>query len=440
MTASGASDATAVEVDLAAGCPVLHGYDPLDPDEVVDPFPTYARARRELPVFYLEQHRFWSVTRREDVLAVLRDTKRFTNRDKLPMPLPPEAIRDRMPQYPFATGLVFLDDPEHRPARQMVQAPFTRKRVRDIEPMTRALADELLLAHDLERRIEFIQGYALPLALAVIGTIIGLPQEDFPLLRRAVDGAFQILSGTRSDEEIIALAEDQLAYWEYLLALVDERRVRPRDDFTSVLAGYVNPDGSRPTSPEIAAHVNSIVGAGFETSAQMMAFGVASILNNRDQWELLKSDRSLLPGAVEECVRYRTVSKRNFRIAATDVEIGGVAIPAGSLIGLLTASANRDEAAFPEPDRFDIARRADNLTFGRGKHFCLGAPLSKVEMRITLEVLLDLAPDARLVEDQVIEYKPGFQIDAMRAMFVDLGPAPAGDLGSHTDEPRAPAP
>ena len=434
-----ASEAPAVAFDGGQRCPVLHGYDPLDPDEVVDPFPSYARARREVPVFYLEKHRFWSVTRREDVLAVLRDTKRFTNRDKLAMPLPPEAIRDRMPQYPFATGLVFLDDPEHRPARQMVQAPFTRKRVRDIEPITRGLADELLRAHDADRRIEFIQGYALPLALAVIGTIIGVPDGDFPLLKRAVDGAFQIVSGTRSEEEIIALAEDQLAYWEYLLALVDDRRARPRDDFTSVLAGYVNPDRSRPTSADIAAHVNSIVGAGFETSAQMMAFGVASILSNRDQWEMLKSNRSLLPGAVEECVRYRTVSKRNFRVAATDVEIGGVPIPAESLVGLLTASANRDESAFPEPDRFDITRHVDNLTFGRGKHFCLGAPLSKVEMRITLEVLLDLAPDARLAEDQVIEYKPGFQIDAMRAMHVDLGPPPNGNLGWQVREPRASA-
>lgn len=409
--------------DRAACCPVLPGYDPLDPEEVIDPFPTYARARREAPVFYLERHRFWSVTRREDVLTVLRDTNRFINRDKLPMPMPPEAIRDRMPQYPFATGLVFLDDPEHRPARQMVQAPFTRKRVRDIEPIARGRADALLSAHDADRRIEFIQDYSLPLALAIIGTIIGLPEEDFPLLRRAVDGAFQIVSGTRTEAEILELAEDQLAYWEYLLALVDERRLQPQDDFTSVLAAYVNEDGSRPTSPEIAAHVNSIVGAGFETSAQMMAFGVASILTHRDQWELLKSDRSLLPGAVEECVRYRTVSKRNFRVAATDVEIGGIPIPAGSLIGLLTASANRDEAAFPEPDRFDITRRVDNLTFGRGKHFCLGAPLSKVEMKITLEALLDQAPEARLVEDQQIEYKPGFQIDAMRTMYVDLGPA-----------------
>jgi cytochrome P450 len=401
-------------------CPVLHGYDPLAPAEVADPFPTYERARHDTPVFFLEKYGFWSVTRREDVLAALRDTQRLVNRDKLPMPRPPEAIRDRMPQYPFATGLVFLDDPEHRPARQMVQAPFTRKRVRDIEPLARSLAEELLRRHLRAQRIEFIQGYALPLALAVIGTIIGAPEEDFPLLKRAVDGAFQIVSGTRNDEEILALAEDQLAYWEYLLRLVDDRREHPRDDFTSVLAHYVNPDGSTPTSAEIAAHVNSILGAGFETSAQMMAIGVASILRHRDQWELLKSDRSLLEGAVEECVRYRTVSKRNFRVAATDVEIGGVPIPAGSLIGLLTASANRDESAFTDPDRFDITRRVDNLTFGRGKHFCLGAPLSKVEMRITLEVLLDLAPDARMADDQVIEYKPGFQIDAMRSMYVDL--------------------
>lgn len=409
----------------ASGCPVLHGYDPLDQAELDDPFPSYARARSEAPVFYSEEYGFWSVSRREDVLAIIRDTERFSNKMAIPMPRPPEHMRDRMPKYPFATALLFLDDPEHRPARQMVQAPFTPKRLRQLEPLIRERAAQMLRPEDPDRRIEFVSDYAMPLALVVIGEIIGVPESDHALLDRAVAGAFRIASGSCSEEEALELAGGQLEYWEYLCALVDDRRANPRDDFTSVLADYTNEDGSKPTSDEVAVHVNTILGAGFETSAQMMSHGIQAILEHRDQWDLLRSDRSLMPRAVEECVRYRTVIKRNFRVALTDVEVGGVRIPEGALIAILIASTNRDEAAFPEPDRFDITRKMDNLTFGRGMHFCLGAPLSKVEMRVTLETMLELAPDARLVEGQRIEFKPDMRIDALRALQLDLGRVPS---------------
>ena len=191
-----------------------------------------------------------------------------------------------------------------------------------------------------------------------------------------------------------------------------------------MLANYENPDGSRPTVDEVAGHVNTILGAGFETSAQMMTFGTQAILEHRDQWELLRSDRSLLARAVEECVRYRTVIKRNFRVAVTDVEVAGVEIPQGSLIAISPASANRDGEYFEDPERFDITRRTDNLTFGRGMHFCLGAPLSKIEMRITLETFLDYAPEATVVPGQQFEYKDDMRIDAMKFLHLDLGAVP----------------
>jgi cytochrome P450 len=404
-------------------CPAHDVYDPLDPEQLRDPFRGYKRAQLQAPVFYSERHGFWLITRREDVVAALHDTKTFSNREALAMPLPPEEIRDRMPRYPFATGLLFLDEPEHRPARKMVQAPFTRGRVRAVEPVMRARAEQLLRPADPDRRIEFVHEYGLPLALFVIGSILGVPEEDFPLLRRAVVDAFKIVSGTATQAEILELAEGQLSYWGFLCALVDERRARPQDDFISVLAAYRHEDGAIPTTDQVAVHVNTILGAGFETSAQMMAVGVASILSHREQWELLKSDRSLIERAVEECVRYRTISKRNFRITTTDVDVAGVRIPAGALVSLEAAAANRDESEFLDAERFDITRRADNLTFGRGIHFCLGAPLSKLEMRVTLETLLDLAPDVRLGEG-LIEYEMSVLIDSIHELPLDLGPVP----------------
>jgi cytochrome P450 len=307
----------------------------------------------------------------------------------------------------------------------MVQSPFTPRALRAMAPSIRAAAEKLLRLDDPNREIEFIHGYATPLALVVIGELIGVPEEDFGILEESIYGAFRIASGVAEEHEMRGLAEGQLAYWEYLCALVDARREDPRDDFSSVLANYTKEDGTKPTSDEIAGHINTILGAGFETSAQMMSFGIRSILEQRDQWELLKSDRSLLPTAVEECVRHRTVIKRNFRVALEDVEIDGVAIPKGSLISIMVGSSNQDAMAFPDPERFDITRKMDNLTFGRGMHFCLGAPLSKLEMKVTLETLLDLAPDMKLVEGREIEHKTDLRLDGMKAMYVDLGPVPA---------------
>ncbi len=415
-------------------CPVLPGYDPLSPEELKDPRPSYARAHREAPVFFHEQFGFWSVTRKEDMLAVIKDTKTFSNRSAIPMPLPPEELRDRMPVYPFATALLFLDDPEHRPARKMVQAPFTPKQLREMRPLIRERAESALRLQDPNRELEFVGDYAMPMALVVIGEIIGVPEQDFPMLTESIEGAFLIASGVASDEQIRDAAQGQADYWEYLHEIVEDRRRAPKNDFASVLSGFRDEEGNAPTSSEIAAHINTILGAGFETSAQMMTLGMNSMLTNRDQWEMLKADRSLLPRAIEECVRHRSVIKRNFRVANEDTEIGGVAIPKGALIAIMNGAANFDAEAYDDPAKFDITRKADNLAFGRGKHFCLGAPLSKLEMEVTLEVFMDFAPDARVM-DQEITYRNDLRLDGMEALKLDLGPVP-----SDAPAPVGPAP
>ncbi len=412
-----------------AGCPVVAGSDPMDPAELRDPFPSYAYARREAPVCYVEKYDFWSVTRRDDVLAVMRDNERFSTRAAFTFELPPEEMRDRMPVYPSSRQLIFLDEPEHGPARKMVQAPFKPRRLRSMSSLLRTNARDLLRPHDPDRRIEFVHEYATPLAIIVIGEIMGVPEADFPMLERVVDGTVRLLSINLSEDENRALAQVQLDYWEYLLGLAEERRSRPGDDFSSVIATYVNEDGTIATLEEVATHLNTILLAGFETSAQMMTYGVKAMLEHRDQWELLQSGRSLLPTAVEECVRYRSILRRFFRVALTDVEVGGVRIPAGAKVAIVLHSANRDESAFPDPDRFDITRKMDNLTFGRGLHFCVGAPLAKLEMSVTLETLLDLAPDIQLVEGQELKYKENIVLDAIEALQVDLGPVPSGHRG-----------
>jgi cytochrome P450 len=416
-------DTTAEKVAGSGGCPVLAGYDPMDPAQLRDPYSGWRRAQEEAPVFYDEKYGFWTVTRYEDILALINDTERFSNRMAIPMPLPPEDLRERMPVYPFATALLFMDDPEHRRVRTMLQEPFVPRRLKAREPRIAERARELLAERD-HRRIEFLAEYGVPLALTVIGDLVGVPEPDWPMLEQSIYGAFRIASGAAEESEMRALAEGQARYWEYLVALAEERHRNPTDDFSSVLAAQTDDEGNHFSPEEIAAHINTMLGAGFETSAQLMTLGVYGILAHQDQWELLKSDPSLLQGAVEECARYRTVIKRNFRLTNTEVEIGGVTIPEGSLVAYSPSAANHDAAVFPDPQRFDITRPSipTNLTFGRGMHYCLGAPLAKIEMRITLEQLVELAPGARLVEGQELEWKPDYRLEGICSLQVDLGP------------------
>lgn len=419
MSTSNVADAGSTE------CPVLHGYDPLSRADLENPYPEFARARNEVPVFFDEKHGFWNVTRQEDVLEVLRNEEIFSSKTAIPMPLPPEDMREEMSVYPFASALVFMDNPEHRRNRRMLQGPFVPRRLKSREPFIRERADQLMQAAVPNGRMDFLGEFALPLALTVIGDLVGVPEEEWPLLEKSINDAFAITkihAGVVSDEdEIRRLAEGQLEYWRYLCRLVESRRANPTDDFSSILSEEVDPDdGSRLSVAETAALVNTVLGAGFHTSAQLLSAGVHSLLSHQDQWEKLKADPSLLPKTVEECVRYRTPVKRVYRHVLEDTELGGVKIPEGALIALVLASCNRDESFYSEAEEFDITRKQSNLTFGRGMHHCLGAPLSKTEMRIALECLLEYAPNARLADDATGLRPVDLRLDTLEVLNIEF--------------------
>lgn len=404
---------------------MLQGYDPLSAADVRDPYPELARARAEAPVFFDEKYGFWNITRQADVLEVLRDEVTFSSKSAIPMPLPPEDMREELPVYPFESALVFMDDPEHRRNRRMLQGPFIPRRLKAREQFIRDRASQLMQEALPKGRMDFLSEFALPLALTVIGDLVGVPEEDWPLLERSINDAFSITkihAGVVNDDtEIRRLAEGQLEYWRYLCRLVEERRANPIDDFSSLLSAEVDPeDGTRLTVDETAGLINTVLGAGFHTSAQLMTAGVFAILSHPDQWELLKSDRSLLPKAVEECARYRTPVKRIYRHLTRDAVIGGVEVPKGALVALVLASCNRDEDVFEDVDEFDITRAQSNLTFGRGMHHCLGAPLSKTEMSIALETLLDHAPKARLAVGEPIVRPVDLRLDTLEVLHIEF--------------------
>ncbi|MFE3054214.1 cytochrome P450 [Nocardia sp. NPDC059239] len=404
-----------------SACPHFAKYDPLHPDELRDPYPSLAVSRRENPVYHLEAFNIWEVTRQADVLAILRDDENFSAEGALESyPLPPQ-LRERMAGYPWSESVLMLDDPDHRPMRALVQAPFTPRSLAAREPFLRERAKRLLQPLTDEGTIDFVNEYAIPLSLGAIASITGVPEDKSDLMMRAVESEFRLCSFAPIDEaEYLAAATDIAELYEYFGELIADRRAHPRDDYASVMIQRLRNDQSPEATKRIIVGLYDILVAGFETSAQMMAQGVRSLLTHRDQWELLVRDPALVPSAVEETLRQRTLVKRIFRLAKHEVSVGGVSIPAGGLVSLILASADHDPDVYPDPERLDITRQAPHLAFGKGKHFCIGAPLARIEMRITLEVLRERFPDLELAPDQELEWRPDIRIDTINQLRLQL--------------------
>jgi cytochrome P450 len=409
-----------------AACPHLEGYDPLAPAELADPYPSFRRARAEAPVFYSEALGMWSIARQADVLDALRDTETFSSSSALPVREPPDELRERLPAYPWGRTVLTMDGPEHRAARSVIQAPFTPRSLKRLEQQIRERARALLDPLRTTGRIEFVRDYGYPLSMSVIGEILGIPEDKFELLERAVDSAFSLLGGGVSDpDEVLAASLPIADLREYMYELVEDRRASPRDDYTSVMVQTRLPDGSQESIPNLVTHVWVLIGAGFETTANMLALGMLSLLSHRDQWELLKQRPELVDNTVEEMLRYRTLIKRFYRTVTRDVDVAGITLPAAARVALLTASSNRDPDGYEDdPDRFDITRRREHLAFGKWKHFCVGAPLARLEMKLSLEAMLELCPDARLAEDQQLAWRRDLRADAVTSLYIESGDLP----------------
>jgi cytochrome P450 len=418
----------------ASGCPhIAATYDALTPDELRDPYASFEKLRHQAPIFFDERNGLWTFARQDDVLAVLRDTENFSNASALPSFDPPPEIRDRVPEFPWVGSVLLLDDPEHRPERKVVQAPFTPRGVGALAEAIRTLTDQHLDRFEQTGSIEFVKEFSYPLSLGVIAQILGIPGERFDLLERGVEAAFLMRGRGLSQDAIVEASLVFADLYEYIADLVDERRERPGKDYVSVMIHTANEDGELESTIRMIKRVWTLIGAGFETTANQLANGFRTLLDRRDQWEMLLADRSLVDNAVEEMLRHSSLMKRLLRTAINDVVIGGVTIPAGADVALLVGSANRDEDAYDgDPNGFDVtAKRRDHLTFGKWKHFCVGAPLARLELKIALEAMLDRFPDAEVVPDQHPAWRPDIRINAMsylhlkRASVAAPGAVPA---------------
>jgi len=368
---------------------------PLDPAFIADPYPLLRRLRVEAPV-YRHPLGFYALTRYDDVAAYLRDS-RF-GKDGYAALFEARFGGGADASW-LATSMLFRDPPDHTRLRTLVSRAFTTRVVEALRPRIEAMVVDLLDRVAGAGTMDVIADLAYPLPVTVISELLGVPAADADAVRawsldvaRALDaialpvGPEVIEHGRRATAAMVA----------YFRGLVAERRRRPGTD---LLSGLVEAEeaGDRLSERELLATCVLLYVAGHETTVNLIGNGVLALLRHPEQWRRLCDDPALVPGAVEELLRYDGPVLRTGRIAVTDVEIGGVAIPSGSLVLGFLGAANRDPARFPDPDGLDVARgETRHLAFGYGIHYCLGAPLARVEAQAALEGLLRAAPALRL--------------------------------------------
>ena len=358
-----------------------------DPDVIADPYPLLRELRETSPVYKSGFSDFWILTRFEDCRAALRDPRLGSPEPGEEAPSLLASNRQRRPDG--VRSLLFLNPPDHTRIRSLVSRAFTPRRVEHLRPVVRAMTDELLDPIAEAGECDLIDALAFPLPANVISELVGVPVADRDWLRPLVSDLAATLEPNRQPGETERAEAASAKVSEYLNDLIDRRRAEPADDLLSGLIAAS--DGQdRLTQPEVVATVSLIYAAGFETTMNLIGNIVHTLTRHPDQLARLRADRSLVPSAVDEVLRFEPPVQIDGRYVRADTEIGGHAIPQGHGVLTLLGAANRDPAAVQDPDRFDVGRAdVPMLAFGSGIHYCLGAALARLEGQEVLEALLD---------------------------------------------------
>jgi cytochrome P450 len=376
------------------GEPTVFPYE--DPAFAADPFPFYKALRGRGPVRRVVTARgveAWLIARYEDGLAALSDPRLSSDfRDATDT-----RLLDQLPSMEresFLRSMIRVGPPDHTRLRRLVSKAFTARRIAALRPRVQEITDRLLDAVTPAGRADLVEDFALPLPVTVISELLGVPGED----REGFQEWTGIMLAQRPgppDRELTDGAWQQM--WSYLERLLAAKRKRPADDLLSALVTARDEERSL-DEDELVAMSFLLLVAGYVTTVNLIGGGVAALLAHPDQLKLLRDDPDLLPGAVEEFLRYDgPVNPGIIRFPTEDVEIGGVTIPRGATVLVATAIADRDPARFPDPDRLDVTRAENaHLAFGHGIHYCLGAPLARLEGEIAIGTVLRRLPNLAL--------------------------------------------
>ena len=391
-------------------------FNPMDPEFIADPYPLYHRLRTEDPVHHSPLG-FWVLTRYEDVVAALRDPR-----------LAKEAIasfvaaRFGAPVPAMGLSMLDRDPPDHTRLRGLVSKAFTPRVVEGLRPRIQDIVDGLLDRVATRGSMDVIEEFAYPIPVAVICEMLGVPIEDHERFKGwSLDiarGLDLIWLGPDSDVGRRSVASRH-ALAEYFRGLIAQRRAAPRSDLLSGLIA-AEEAGDKLNEMELLATCILLLIAGHETTVNLIGNGMLALLRHRDQLERLQRDPGLITSAVEELLRFDGPVQRTARIPSEDVTFGRYTIAKGEMVMPFMGAANRDPAQFPDPDRLDIGR-SDNrhIAFGWGIHFCLGAPLARIEGQIAINTLLRRLPKVALTTE-VPEYRPSLTLRGLKALPVSF--------------------
>ncbi|MGX1476330.1 UNVERIFIED_CONTAM: cytochrome P450 [Streptomyces canus] len=400
----------------------MAAFDPWDPAFLADPYPAYAELRAKGRVQYFEPTNQWLVPHHADVSALLRDRRlgrtyqhRFTHED-FGRTAPPAA------HEPFHTlndhGMLDLEPPDHTRIRRLVSKAFTPRTVEQLRPYVTNLAGELVDRLVAEGGGDLLTDVAEPLPVAVIAEMLGIPESDRAPLRpwsADICGMYEL----NPPEDVAARAvRASVEFSDYLRELIAERRKHPSDDLISGLIA-AHDEGDRLTEQEMISTCVLLLNAGHEATVNATVNGWYALFRNPEQLAALRADHSLVPRAVEELMRYDTPLQLFERWVLDEIEIDGTTIPRGAEIALLFGSANHDPATFPNPERLDLTR-TDNphISFSAGIHYCIGAPLARIELAASMTAVLERAPTLALAADPA--RKPNFVIRGLEGLSVEV--------------------
>ena len=387
------ADATSSQ-DAVTDSDELGLFDDAVAGDVRDPYPELAEARRANPIQKLdsslmpheEGQDVFFIYRHDDISQVLRDGETFSSAHIIDLIMGPI-----MGEY----IMLGMDDPEHKRYRAIVSTAFRQKVLAQWEQeLVVDVANELIDAFADRGSADLVREFNFPFPTKVISGILGLPREDYKQFQRWTTAILSFF--TKLDEAIVASQEVK----DYMAVILAERRREPREDLISELA-QAELEGERLSDEEIFSFLRLLLPAGVETTYRATGNMLFSLLSNTEQLESVRSDRELIPQAIEESLRLETPLLNITRLATKDTEVGGVPIPAGSTVMLMLAAANRDEDRYPDPDNYDVLRETPkpHISFGHGPHACLGTHLARLEMRVALNLLLDRLPNLRLDPD-----------------------------------------
>jgi len=413
-----------------------HDYFGNDPDLIRDPTPWFEAAREHGPVWQEPHKGVFIVTGHEEYIQVATDTDNFSNlvvsfgpftgltfdaegRDDIS-----DLIDEKRPQIPLSNMLITFDPPKHTDHRALLRRLLTPRRVAENEAFMLRCAHELIDGFVGDGKVEFNRQFAGPYTLLVVADLLGVPDEDKPeLLRYFQRGQRQGVQERSLEEELAehggGLVDDLATRFE---GYVDARREDPRDDIVTAIATTTFPDGSLPETSDLVALAYMLTAAGQETTAKFLCSAMCHLIHDPELMKRLRADRDAIPDFVEEGLRMLSPVKGSFRIARKTVQLGGVNVPAGSILMISNSAANRDPACFASPQSFDQDREdlRWHLAFGHGPHYCIGASLARSESRTGLNALFDRLDDIRLAPDAELKYVSSLNLRGLRSLPLEF--------------------